>query len=43
MEQKTSAPKRNPQNATGTDYSKRGATVLIDYSSKGKKKRFWFF
>ena len=43
MEQKIEEPKKKPENATGTDYSKPGAVILRDYSSKGKKKRFWLF
>lgn len=45
MEQKSkTANERNPKTASGLDYSKEmGAAVLRDYSSKGKKKRFWIF
>lgn len=45
MDQKSSQSNgNNPKTATGIDYSKNmGAAVLRDYSSKGKKKRFWIF
>ena len=45
MEQKTdSVFVKNPNTATGADYDKnKGLAELRDYSSKGKKKRFWFF
>lgn len=45
MEQKIdSIYVKNPKTATGADYEKnKGLAELRDYSSKGKKKRFWFF